>query len=226
MELNHSDPDYIDAMRIYLSGQWKEADEAFKKLAQKYDQSTFVRLLQGNIYYSLGKLDEAVDFYNKAIEINPEFGIAYYKLGVCYYRMGKLQRALDSYSKVIDLKNQSHAMASYFVGLINLFLGKDDAAAEGFAQFREMSAESLIANFYLAQLKIKRKEYTDALDLLNELVKQTPDFAEVHYMMGVAHYGVHNNTDAIKCFRRALQLNPDDQRSKSKLALLTDVQWP
>lgn len=226
MELNHSDPNYIEAMRVYLSGQWKEADEAFGKLADTYDQSTFVRLIQGNIQYSLGKLDEAVEFYQKALEINPEFGIAHYKLGVCFYRMGKLQHALESFSRVIELQNQSHAMASYFVGLINLFLGQDDAAAEGFARFRDMSAESLIANYYLAQLKIKRKEYKDALELLQELVNQTPEFAEVHYMLGVTHYGMHNNTEAIQCFRKALQINPDDQRSKTKLTLLTDVQWP
>lgn len=226
MELNHSDPNYIEAMRVYLSGQWREADQAFRKLAETYDESTFVRLIQGNIYYSLGRLDESVEFYKQALAINPEFGIAHYKLGVCYYRMGELQDALESFSRVIELKNQSHAMASYFVGLINLFLGRDDAAADDFAKFRDMSPESLIANYYLAQLKIKRKEYPEALELLQELADQTPGFAEVHYMLGVTHYGMHNNTEAIKCFRKALELNPDDQRSKTKLTLLTDVQWP
>jgi len=45
-------------------------------------------------------------------------------------------------------------------------------------------------------------------------------------MLGTVHYGLHNNTEAIKCFQRALDLNPEDERSKTKLTLLTDVQWP
>lgn len=226
MELNQSDPAYRDAMRLYLSGEWSGAESAFDDLAQQYPDSTFVRLIQGNISYSLGQLDEAVAYYKEAIQLNPEYGFAYYKLGVCYYRMGRLQEALESFQSVVAQQSQSHAMASYFIGLIHLFLGQDAKAAEAFSSFREKSPESMIANFYLAQLKIKRKEYQEALQLLQELADTTPDFAEVHYMLGIAHQGVHNNTDAIKCFRKALELNPEDERSKTKLTLLTEVEWP
>jgi tetratricopeptide (TPR) repeat protein len=226
MELNQSDPAYRDAMRLYLSGEWSGAESAFESLSESYPESTFVKLIQGNISYSLGNLDEAVDFYNQALDLDPNFGFAHYKLGVCYYRMGRLQQSLEAFEKVAGVESQSHAMASYFIGLINLFLGHDERAAAAFETFREKSPESMIANFYLAQLKIKRKEYEDARTLLSELAEATPDFAEVHYMLGVTHYGLHNNTEAIQCFRKALELNPEDERSKTKLTLLTEVQWP
>ena len=226
MELNHADPAYQQAMSHYLAGEWADSEKAFLALAETYPRSPFIYLILGNIRYSLGKLDEAVATYHTATEINPRFGIAFYKLGVCYYRMGRLEQALKAFSAVVAMGSESHAMAGYFVGLINLFLGKDEAAARGFADFRGKSKESLIANFYLAQLKIKHKQYDEALELLNELAEATPDFAEVHYMLGVANYGLHNNLQAIKCFQRALELNPEDERSKTKLTLLTDVQWP
>ena len=160
------------------------------------------------------------------MKIRPDFGNAYYKLGVCLYRMGQLEQALEAFTAVMQSGSQSHAMASYFVGLINLFLGEDSAASEAFAEFHGLSPESRIANFYLAQLKIKQKKFEEALKLLTQLVEETPNFAEVHYMLGTVHYGLHNNTDAIKCFQRALEINPKDERSKTKLTLLTDVQWP
>ncbi len=226
MELNQNDPEYMAAMQLFLAGDWSRSETAFVSLAEKYPESSFVYLILGNIYYSLGNLNRSVEMYEKAIAINPEFGNAYYKLGVCYYRMGRLLRALEAFESVVAMKSQSHAMASYFVGLITLFLGRDDEAEDGFAQFREISPNSMIANFYLAQLKIKRKKFGEALPLLEELVAQTPHFAEVHYMLGVVQFGLHNNTEAIKCFRKALEINPDDERSKTKLTLLTDVQWP
>ncbi len=226
MALNQSDPAYNQAMTHYLAGEWDAAREAFEQLARSHPDEPFILLLLGNIHYSLGDLETAVKTYDRATEVNPEFGIAYYKQGVCYYRMGRLEEALRSFKAVINTKSQSHAMASYFVGLINLFLGRDQEAGAGFEHLRSQSKESLIANFYLAQLKIKQKQFQEALPLLQELAEQNSEFAEVHYMLGVVHYGLHNNTEAIASFRRALEINPADERSKTKLTLLTDVQWP
>jgi tetratricopeptide (TPR) repeat protein len=222
----HQDAQYIEAMGTYLAGDWQGAGEAFARLDTDYPNEGFIKLIRGNIEYSRGELDNAVARYQEAIEINPEFGNAYYKLGVCLYRMGRLKQALDAFTSVTKMGSQSHAMAQYFVGLINLFLGEDEEATRAFDGFHQSSPESRIANFYLAQLKIKHKEFREALSLLEDLVDETPNFAEVHYMLGTVHYGLHNNTEAIKCFQHALDLNPQDERSKTKLTLLTDVQWP
>lgn len=226
MKAFYSDQEYITAMSHFLAGEWGEADKAFQALDKKYPEEPYIKLIRGNIDYSRGNLDEAVEEYQTAIALNPEYGNAYYKLGVCYYRMGELEKALRAFEKVVEMKDQSHAMASYFVGLIELFLGQDKAAAAAFENFHEKSPESRIANFYLAQMRIRQKDFSGALELLEELAAATPTFAEVHYMLGVAHYGLHNNTDAVKCFQRALELNPEDERSRSKLALITEVQWP
>ncbi|MFW6215508.1 MAG: tetratricopeptide repeat protein [Alkalispirochaetaceae bacterium] len=226
MKAFYSDSDYITAMSHFLAGDWAEAETAFAALDEKHRNEPYLKLLRGNIDYSRGNLDEAVEQYNAAVELNPEYGNAYYKLGVCYYRMGQLDKALDAFRKVVEIKDQSHAMASYFVGLIELFLGRDRQAGEAFEIFHEMSPESRIANFYLAQMKIRQKEFREAKELLEELLEATPGFAEVHYMLGVTHYGLHNNTEAVRCFQKALEINPEDERSKSKLALITEVQWP
>ena len=225
MQGYQQDQRYIEAMGYYLSGQWVEAEAAFEALDRQFPDETYIKLLRGNIDYSRGNLDTAVTRYREAIAIKPT-GNVYYKLGVCLYRMGHLNDALEAFENVVGMGSQSHAMGSYFVGLINLFLGEDDAASKAFDSFHKASPESMIANFYLAQLKIKRKEFSEALELLNDLVEQTPQFAEVHYMLGTVHYGLHDNTEAIKCFQRALDINPADERSKTKLTLLTDVQWP
>jgi len=225
MELNQTDPAYVEALNLYLTGDWAGAEPKLVQLADTYPGSTFVRLLLGNTYYSLGKLNESVDAYRSVLQMSPELAAVRYKLGVCYYRMGRLLAALEQFEQVRAGGGQSHAMAGYFVGLINFFLGNNEDAAIGFEELKGQSSESLIANFYLAQLKLQDKDYLGALELLRELVEQSPDFAEVHYMMGTAHYGLRDNNQAIQCFRRALELNPQDDRAKTKLTLLTDVQF-
>jgi len=224
-ELNQSDPTYIQAMTLYMSGKWKEAEAAFTALHQEYPENTFLVLNLAQIYYSLGKLDDAIKLNLQALEMNSNLGIANYRLGVCYFRAGRLVRALAAFNKVVESSSQSHAMARYFVGLINFFLGNDEDSEKAFAEFRGISKESMIANFFLAQLKLKNNNHQEALDLLTELVHETPKFSEVHYMMGQAYYGLHDNQDAIKCFQKVLEINPKDKRAKTKLTLMTDMDW-
>ncbi|KGE70828.1 tetratricopeptide repeat protein [Spirochaeta lutea] len=223
--LNQADPAYIQAMTEYMAGNWKEAEVSFRNLHSSYPKSTFVLLNLGQIYYSLGQLDEAIDTYKTALDLDPDLGIGYYRLGVCYFRAGRLMKALEAFRRVTDSPNQSHAMASYFVGLISFFLGEDSNADEFFSAFRQVSKESMIANFFLAQIKLKHHAYQEALELLQELAAETPKFSEVHYMMAQAYYGLHQNTDAIRCLRKVLELNPGDERAKTKLTLMTDMDF-
>ena len=224
-QLDQSDPEYINAMTCCMEGDWSKAESAFLDLQKTYPESSLVLLHQGNIYYSLGRLNKSIEYYEKALELQPDWGIAFYKLGVTYFRAGKLVRALEAFNKVVELKSQSHAMAAYFVGLINFFLGRDDVAESTFSEFHEVAPESLIANFFLVQIKLKKREFKDAVKLLNELLAETPSLSEGHYMLGQAYYGLHKHTEAIQAFRKVLEINPDDQRAKTKLTLMTDIEW-
>lgn len=223
MSLDLSNNDYSAAIEHYLNGKWNEAKSAIDALLERYPSDHFLPLLLGNTMYSLGRLDEAIDYYHDAIKLKPDFGNAYYKLGVCFYRCGRLEEGLAAFRRVLDLRDQSHAMASYFIGLINHLLGNDEAALEGFSVLRKVSPNSLIANFYLAQLKMKEHKYDEALKLLNELSTVTPNLAEVHYLLGTVQFRLHHNTEAIKSYRKTLELNPDDTRARSVLELLVDV---
>lgn len=223
MGLDLSNSDYTAAIEHYLNGKWNEAKSAFEALLERYPKDHFLPLLLGNTMYSLGRLEEAIDFYRDAINLKPDFGNAYYKLGVCYYRCGRLEEGLAAFTQVLDLRDQSHAMASYFIGLINHLLGNDEAALDGFSNLRKVSPNSLIANFYLAQLKMKERKYDEALELLKELSAVAPNLAEVHYLLGTVQFRMHNNTEAIKSYRKTVELNPEDTRARSVLELLVDV---
>jgi tetratricopeptide (TPR) repeat protein len=224
--LDISDRATAETMRQYLLGDWDNAAAGFQGLIDRDPANHFLPFLLGETEYARGDLQRAVDWYHKAIELKPDYGVAYYKLGVSYYRMGLLKQSLESFAKLLGMEEQSHAMASYFYGLINQFLGNDGEAERGFAMLHKESRQSVIANYYLALLKIKHHQYDEALRLLEELLAATPDLPEVHYLMGVAFKGLHRNTEAIREFRRTLEINPQDDRARASLELLTDTPAP
>jgi tetratricopeptide (TPR) repeat protein len=57
----------------------------------------------GNIFTKSKAYDEAVDAYNRAIELNPEFGWSYSNLALVYARSGNRDEAISLYHKSIGL---------------------------------------------------------------------------------------------------------------------------
>ena len=65
----------------------------------------------GNIYFKVSAFDEALDAYNKAIELGLELGLLYSNLGfACAYK-GKYIEAIPLYQKGIDLIDNAPAKA-------------------------------------------------------------------------------------------------------------------
>lgn len=57
----------------------------------------------GNSYTNSKKIDNAIEAYKKAIEMNPKYGQPYCNLGLIYYRLGKYDVAVLLYKKSIEL---------------------------------------------------------------------------------------------------------------------------
>ena len=57
----------------------------------------------GNSYTNSKKIDNAIEAYKRAIEMNPKYGQPYCNLGLIYYRLGKYDVAVLLYKKSIEL---------------------------------------------------------------------------------------------------------------------------
>ena len=51
-----------------------------------------------------GKIEEAIEHYNKAIRLAPEYDIAYNNRGIAYTKLGRYQMAIEDYNKAIHLE--------------------------------------------------------------------------------------------------------------------------
>ena len=51
-----------------------------------------------------GKLEEAIEAYNKALAIKPDYAEAYNNMGVTLKEQGKLEEAIEAYNKALAIK--------------------------------------------------------------------------------------------------------------------------
>ena len=60
-------------------------------------------------WYSKGKIEsngenheKAIEYYTKAISINPDYALAYYSRGMCYKALGEKEKANADFKKACD----------------------------------------------------------------------------------------------------------------------------
>ena len=58
----------------------------------------------GEAFGKEDKYDEAIPFYQKTIELDPEYNYAYYRLGIAFYYQKRYNEAKEKFQKVIKLK--------------------------------------------------------------------------------------------------------------------------
>ena len=76
-ETSSSSQDQANALvKLYQSGQMTKTEQACRELLQTYPQSLFVLNILGAALSGQGKLQEAVQTYDKAIQLKPDFADA------------------------------------------------------------------------------------------------------------------------------------------------------
>jgi type IV pilus assembly protein PilF len=118
------DPHYTDAHNnlgvAYV--EMKDYDKAMKEFQASLADKTYrtpekVHLNMGNMYVSQGVLSEATRSFQKALEINPKYLLAYLGLGDTYKKMGRTDLAAQQFKKVIEIAPDSQEAARARQGL-------------------------------------------------------------------------------------------------------------
>ncbi|MDY6854317.1 MAG: tetratricopeptide repeat protein [Thermodesulfobacteriota bacterium] len=121
---------------LYLElRQWEDAIGEFKKALSNPLYATPERALCniGWAYYRMGDIGKAIESYNKALDISPDFYLAHYNLGIGYSSIDKVNEAIDEFRLSIH-SNPEFADAHYQLGLIYFKMGRKDEARKRFKE--------------------------------------------------------------------------------------------
>ncbi|HWP59946.1 MAG TPA: tetratricopeptide repeat protein [Candidatus Acidoferrales bacterium] len=83
----------------------------------------------GVIHYLEGNIDKAIQHYQKAIELRPQYAEAYFNLGSAHYKRKELKKAEEAYLKAIELQPE-YGRAHYSLGILYLEQKKYDLASK------------------------------------------------------------------------------------------------
>ncbi|MBI5203982.1 MAG: tetratricopeptide repeat protein [Nitrospirae bacterium] len=193
----------------------KPAYKADEKKIEQYNEA--VKGLSATDWFkkglTLGKAgnhQEALNAFNKAIELNPQDTATHYNRGTAYSNLGNYQQAINDFNKAIGL-NPQDAEAYNNRGVAYSNLGNYQQAINDLTKVIELNPQydaKAYNNRGFAYAKLEN--YQKAIKDFNKTIELNPQDAEAYYNRGVAYGMLGNHQQAIKDFNKAIQLDPKD----------------
>jgi protein O-GlcNAc transferase len=112
---------------LYNQGQLSEVVEQSEALLEQYPDAFIVWNLLGAAKKGLGRMDEAIVAYNKALILQPDYPDTYNNMGVTLREQGKLEEAIAAYERALSIK-PDYAEAFHNMGNALRAQGKLDEA--------------------------------------------------------------------------------------------------
>ena len=154
-----------------------------------------------------GSNKEAIDHYNKAIEINPRNYVAYYNRGIAKSILGQHEKAIEDYNKSIGLNSQF--AESYFCrGTIKSALGQKQEAIEDYSKAVEINPQFSEAYFSRGNIKSYLGQKKEAIEDYSKAIEINPQYAEAYSNRGVTKYALGQREETIEDYNKAIEINP------------------
>jgi len=178
-------PEFKTEARLKLTPkliEFGEREEAAYEILKLKETATQIKdreldgkipLHEGNLFISEKRYEEALEAFNKAIEINPKDGYVFSRKGVALGIMGRYEEALEAFNKAIEVNpRDGYALSRKGFALINL--GRNEKSLDIFDQAIEINPKDghILSSKGIALGNLGRHD--EALDLFNKAIEINP----------------------------------------------------
>jgi tetratricopeptide (TPR) repeat protein len=192
--------------------KYRDAQEFFTLVVETCPEMLEAYLQLGWIQTHLEAYEDAIDTYERGLEVAPrnldlKEGLAY-ALGAA----GQLDRSIRLYQEILD---EDPSRTQIFRNLAFLY-EKQGKWVEAFMMYKKALAASpddteLLRN--LARKALDQKLYLEAMNLYEKLYEALPEDLGVLRILGYFYYKVHLPEKAIPIYRKVLEREPESPTS-------------
>ncbi len=168
----------------------------------------FYRL--GLTYETLGQLEKAAVAYQQFIEINPgPVWTGLNQLGAVYVKMSQYDQAILAFQEVLQ-SNPTDLKAIYNLAYAYDMSGQYDLAAPLYRKLISLNPKDARSyNELLFRLFDKAGQYEKAIEIGQEIIRQSSDNPNDYYNLGIIYYKKEDYETAMEAYKKALSLNPN-----------------
>ena len=182
-----------------------------------------VHLLAGLIYSGRRDLLKAIQHYQSAIQLKPDFYKAKNNLGTVYLALGNWVKAVEIFSELITQDEYSTPAVGFNnLGWAQFKLGKIDAALRSFITASQLNPRLCPPHNNVGLIYLKRGDLERAERSLLRGLRQCPSYAEPHLHLGRIYARRGDMNRAHKQWSQCQKLSADNDLGLRCIRLLRD----
>lgn len=178
------------------------------------EDSALVFYKRGLGYYEKKDYDRAIDAYSQAIQLAPNYVVAFNDRGNVYLNKKDYERAIQDYNEAIRLR-PGYALAFFNRGLAYQNKGDHERAIQDYDQAIELSPNYTAAFNNRGNAYRARRNYDRAIQDYDEAIRLNPSYALAFNNRATAHRGNRDYERALADHEAAARIDPKVARHKS-----------
>lgn len=211
---------YNFALICCQRSKYINALEAFKKANRLFEGNipaqSDINYSIGNTYYMLRDLRNALKYYERALEMNPDNMQAVENLSLAYVRLGEAEKGTNTFQKYsTDTGNYRN---QFIWGLLLHEAGRYQEAEYALKRALSVNPDRLEALEELGKVLMKRNKPEEALDVYKGMLRIDRNNYSAWSAKADAYLKLTKWKDAISCYKEAIRIKPDCYKSYYNMA--------
>lgn len=159
-------------------------------------------------FYKEKKFPQAIQLWQKALEVNPHEIEVLYSLGIINFELKKYHEAIEFLLRVLEL-SPGHHKAMLIIGTSYIKLRKFDLAEEYIQNSIEINPKQKLAYLNLGAIYSVQKKFEEGIRMFTKVIEEHPSEIRAHFGLAKIHNILGNPEEANHHFRKVIELNPD-----------------
>jgi tetratricopeptide (TPR) repeat protein len=186
------------------SGHLFTGERQMKELYKKYPNYHTVLYGMGVCCALQDKLEEAVEFFEKAVDIFPYFTEAHFNKAMAYIKLADIAGVVRGFREVIRVGGDED--------LVSEAKRRLDDLERTVVKLNGFSLDTYLKNsdtFDKAFTALQNREFGSAISLFKRVLETDPKHVQLWGNLGLAYASIGEKGKALECLDKALELDPE-----------------
>lgn len=186
-------------------------------IADDEPESPAFSYVLANVYYTENRIDQAEQYYRKAVEEYPDFLRAWINLGILYYSDDQFAKAIPCFTKAIHLGN-GEAQIRGLLGYCLQMTHNPLAAEAAFVQALVGDPDNPDWIEALLGMYLESEQYSKAELMIKQLIRLDPENAENRHLYASVLLSQNRRIDAMTVLENGANLGILEEDDRYLLA--------
>jgi len=199
----------VDILEARFNNDAKAFITAIKEWLKKYPDDRDANYTLAELYAEWHNVEPAIKYFNKVLEIDPKYKIAYNRLGYAYAEMGDFSKAISTLNKYKELAVDEHNPYDS-MGDVYRWFGDFKNAVKHYKKALKLNENFAASWANLAGVYFERGDYKKALKTYKKYLKKTHDDftgSAAYSRIAATYLRIGDKDKAVTNYKKSLNTN-------------------